>query len=144
LDDCGSASLEFIAGGVLLLVPVLYLVLALGTIQGQSLGVDAAARHTARAISTATDAADAAARADRVLASVAAEYGIDPARLDIRWECVDGSVPCPSAGATLAVTVQARAELPFMPPVLGLDQMAAVPVEASAVQKVSRFWGTSP
>jgi hypothetical protein len=41
------------------------------------------------------------------------------------------------------VTVQARAELPFMPPVLGLDQMAAVPVEASAVQKVSRFWGTS-
>lgn len=143
-DDEGSASLEFIVGGVLLLVPIVYLMLALGTIQGQSLGVEAAARHTARAISTATDADDAAERADRVLASVAEEYGIDPGELDVAWDCTDSPGECPAAGATLVVTVRTRAELPLMPPIFGLDQIAAVPVEASAVQKVSRFWGTAP
>lgn len=142
--DDGSASLEFIVAGVLLLVPILYLMLALGAIQGQSLGVEAAARHTARAVSTATDAEDAAARAGRVLTAVAAEYGIDPATVEVRWSCTDAAGECPAAGATLVVDVAARAELPFMPPILGLDRMAAVPVQASAVQKVSRFWGATP
>lgn len=142
-DDAGSASLEFIVGGVLLLVPIVYLMLALGTIQGQSLGVEAAARHAARAISTATDADDAAQRADLVLASVAEEYGIDAGELDISWQCTDSPGECPAAGATLVVTVRTRAELPLMPPIFNLDQIAAVPVEASAVQKVSRFWGTT-
>ena len=143
-DESGSASLEFIVAGVLLLVPIMYLMLALGTIQGQSLGVEAAARHAARAISTATDADDATDRAERVLASIAEEYGIDPAELQIGWDCADAADECPSAGTTLVVTVQTRAVLPFMPPVFGLDDVAAVPVEASAVQKVSRFWGTAP
>lgn len=142
-DESGSASLEFIVAGVMLLVPIMYLMLALGTIQGQSLGVEAAARHAARAISTATDADDAADRAERVLASVAGEYGIDPAELEVGWDCADGGGECPTAGATLIVTVRTRAALPFMPPVFGLDDIAAVPVEASAVQKVSRFWGTT-
>jgi hypothetical protein len=143
-DDAGSASLEFIVGGVLLLVPIMYLMLALGTIQGQSLGVESAARHAARAISTATDAADAANRAELVLASVAAEYGIDPGQLDVGWDCTDSAGECPAAGATLVVTVQTRVALPLMPSLFGLDDIAAVPVEASAVQKVSRFWGMTP
>jgi Flp pilus assembly protein TadG len=143
-DESGSASLEFIVAGVMLLVPVLYLMLALGTIQGQSLGVEAAARHTARAISTATDAEDAAARADRVLAAVVAEYDLDPGAVETRWRCVDAAAGCPAAGATLVVTVATRVTLPFLPPIFGLDAAAAVPVEASAVQKVSRFWGTGP
>ena len=52
-DEGGSASLEFITVGLLMLVPLIYLVGALGMIQGQALGVEAAARHTARAISPA-------------------------------------------------------------------------------------------
>ena len=46
----GTAALEFIAVGLLLLVPIVYLVITLGTIQGQSLGVEAGARHIARAV----------------------------------------------------------------------------------------------
>jgi len=140
----GSASLEFIVGGVLLLVPIVYLMLALGTIQAQSLGVEAAARHTARAISTATDATDAAGRAERVLASVIDEYGLDPDGVQFGWTCTDAAGDCPSAGSSLVVTVAARVPLPFMPPVFDLDRIAAVPVEASAVQKVSRFWVGGP
>lgn len=143
-DDRGSASLEFLVAGLFLLVPVVYLIVALGLIQDGTLGVEAAARHTARAIGLATDAADADRRVDLVLHRVAEEYGLDPDGLAVGLTCPDASGACPSSGATLTVTVRARIPLPLVPPILGLDDLATVPVEAQAVQKTSRLWGTSP
>lgn len=135
----GSAALEFIVVGLLLLVPLVYLIAAIGMIQQQSLGAEAAARHVARAMSTATGADDARQRADRVLASVAEQYGLDD--IDIAFACTPSGTVCPAAGATLAVTVATRVSLPLVPPVFGLDELAAIPVEATAAHKVSRFWG---
>lgn len=66
-DDGGLAALEFIVVGLLLLVPLVYLVVALGLIQGQSLGAEAGARHIARALSTAENADAARRSADRIL-----------------------------------------------------------------------------
>jgi Flp pilus assembly protein TadG len=140
-DDTGSAALEFILVGLLLLVPVVYLIVSLGLIQGQSLGVEAGARHIARTVSQATDAASARAEAARVLDAVVAEYGIDPASVDVAITCRPATATCPEAGATVVVTVAARVTLPLVPPVLGLERLASIPVDASAAQKVSRFWG---
>ena len=139
-SERGSAALEFILVGLLMFVPLVYLIVSLGLIQEQSLGAEAAARHVARAMSTATGADDARQRADRVLASVAQQYGLDD--VDIAVECSPSGSACPAAGATLAVTVATRVTLPLVPPVLGLDELAAIPVEATAAHKVSRFWGS--
>ncbi len=138
--DRGSAALEFIVVGLVLLVPLVYLIVALGLIQGQSLGVEAAARHVARAAAGASDADDADRRAERILASVVAEYGIDPGRVDVALQCRPSGTACPIAGATLLVTVRSDVALPLVPPVLGLDRVAVIPVEATAAQRVSRFW----
>jgi Flp pilus assembly protein TadG len=140
LDDGGSAALEFIFAGLILLVPVVYLVVALGQIQGQSLGVESGARHIARAVATATDAVDADVRAKAVLDTVARQYGLEPDRIEIDVTCAGAASACPSAGATVIVTVRTSVSLPLVPPVLGLDRVASVPVEGSAAQKVSRFW----
>lgn len=140
-EDEGSASVEFIVGGLLLLVPIVYLVVTLGLVQSASLGVEAAARHAARAISLSADAEDADRRAALILRDVAAEYGIDPSRLSVAVGCTDAAGPCPAAGSTFTVTVQATVALPLVPPVLGLEQVAAVPVQAVSVQKASRLWG---
>jgi Flp pilus assembly protein TadG len=134
----GSAALEFIVVGLLLLVPIVYLIVALGLVQGQSLGAEAASRHIARAVSTATDDADARARADAVLSAVSDEYGLDD--VDLSIDCTPAGATCPRAGAMLHVTVRTTVTLPLVPPVLGLDRLAAIPVEATAAQKVSRFW----
>lgn len=134
----GSAALEFILVGLLLLVPLIYLIVSLGLIQGQSLGAEAAARHVARAVSTASDAADARVRADAVLAAVSEEYGLDD--VDLSIDCTPAGAICPRAGATLHVSVRTSVELPLVPPVLSLDRIAAIPIEASAAHKVSRFW----
>ncbi len=140
--DAGSAALEFIAVGVLMLVPLVYLVIALGAIQGQSLGAEAGARHVARAVATAPDAATADARADAVLRSVVQEYGLEASEVRISLSCRPATGSCPAAGSTLLVTVSTRVALPLVPSVLGLDRIASVPVEAVAAQKVSRFWGS--
>ncbi|WP_125132210.1 TadE family protein [Microbacterium sp. 10M-3C3] len=139
-DDAGSAAIEFIFAGLILLVPVVYLVVALGQIQGQALGVEAGARHIARTVAAASGTADADARADAVLDTVVEEYGLDRSRVELSIACAETAASCPAAGATLTVTVRTAVSLPLVPPVLGLDRLAVVPVEASAVQKVSRFW----
>ena len=139
--DDGSAALEFITVGVLLLVPLVYLVVALGQIQGQALGAEAGARHVARAIASAPDAASASARADAVLRSIADEYGIATDDVELSLSCRPAGTACPEAGATVVVTIATRVALPLVPSVLGLESLASVPVEASAAQKVSRFWG---
>ncbi|WAA64911.1 TadE family protein [Microbacterium oxydans] len=140
-DEEGSAALEFIAVGVILLVPLVYLVIALGTIQEQTLGTEAAARHMARVIAEAPDASSASARSDAVLAAVVEEYGLDAAAVDVSLSCTPAGAGCPSAGATILVTVATRVRLPLMPEMLGLDRPTAVPVQADAVQKMSRLWG---
>jgi len=141
-NDDGSAALEFITVGVILLVPLVYLVIALGAIQEQTLGAEAAARHTARAIALAPDAAAATADGEAVLAGIIEEYGLDPDAVDVSLACTPAAADCPSAGATLTVTVEARVHLPLVPPIFGLDRATSIAVQAEAAQKVSRLWGS--
>lgn len=136
----GSASLEFMTVGVLLLVPIVYLVVTLGLLQNQALGAEAAARFAARAIAQSGDGSEAAARADAAITGISAEYGIDLERTDVAITCVPAGAECPAAGATVVVTVRSEVALPFVPEILGLDRLAVIPIEASAAQKVSRFW----
>lgn len=77
-----------------------------------------------------------------MLAEIADEYGIAPGALDVSVQCTPSGADCPSAGVTVTVTVTTRASLPLVPAVLGLDRAAAIPIEARAMQKVSRQWGT--
>jgi Flp pilus assembly protein TadG len=142
MDDDGSAALEFIAVGVVLLVPLVYLVIALGAIQEQTLGVEAAARHTARAIALAPDAATASLRSERVLVSMSDQYGIDADATEVSVTCAPAGVACPSAGATVTVTVATSVSLPLIPAIFGLDEAASIGVEGSGVQKVPRLWGS--
>lgn len=140
--DAGSAALEFIFVGVLMLVPLVYLIVTLGLIQGQTLGTEAGARHIARAVATAPDAVEAGRRADEVLRAVASDYDIDPDAIELSMSCSPAGSACPSAGATVRVTVRASVALPLVPQILGMDRWASVRVESHAVQHVSQFWGT--
>ncbi|GAA2903928.1 hypothetical protein GCM10010455_30130 [Microbacterium esteraromaticum] len=141
-DERGSAALEFMVAGVLMLVPLAYLVLVLGAVQEQTLGAEAAARHTARVIGQAPDADTATERGDAVLAGIVREYGMDADAVGVRITCRPAARECPTAGATVIVTVRTQVSLPFLPPIFGLDELTAIPVEAQSAQKVSRQWGS--
>ena len=141
-NDDGSAALEFIIVGVILLVPLAYLVLTLGAVQETLLGAEAAARHTARVIGQAENSAEASDRGDAVLASVIDEYGMDAGNVQVSITCTPAGAECPEAGATVIVTVSTHVSLPFVPEIFGLDRATQIPLQAAAAQKVSRLWGT--
>ena len=141
-NDDGSAALEFITIGVILLVPLAYLVLTLGAVQETMLGAEAAARHTARVIGQAENPDAAARSGDAVLASIIDEYGMNPDDVGIVLTCAPVESPCPAAGATVIVRVETYVSLPFVPQIFGLDRATRIPLEAAAAQKISRIWGT--
>lgn len=144
LDGCsdrGSASLEFITAGLLLLVPLVYLILTLGAIQSAALATEGAARHGARVFVQAESTAAGTVAAQRALDLALADHGVDPSAVSLSIRCTPNPGQCHTRRGWVTVDVTVRVPLPLVPPVFDLRVPLAVPVEASATQQVSRFWG---
>ena len=144
-EDRGSASLEFLTAGVLLLVPLVYLVLALGAVQAGAFAVEGAARSAARVAVLAAgdrqdaDAADVRAAAERAARTVLTDADLDGAAASVHLTCAPtGS--CVQAGARVHVRVAASIVLPFVPDLFGVA-LGSVRVEGVATQSVSKFTG---
>lgn len=149
--DAGSAVVEFLAVTLLLLVPVVYLVLVLGRLQGAAFAVDGAAREAARAVTTTqvtdteTDTETAASHAEnRAVAAVALalrDQGLDPdlAREGLTLTC--SAAPCLTPGATVTASVHVDVPLPGVPGWLHGVVPLSVPVHATATAAVDEFAG---
>ncbi|SDR72891.1 hypothetical protein SAMN04489719_0561 [Agrococcus carbonis] len=140
-DDRGSASLEFLTVGVLLLVPLVYLVLALGQIQHAVLGIEGGARHAARAIAQADGHDAGLAAADRAIRVAITDAGLSPDVVSVAIACEPRPSACDTPRGTVSVRIDATVPLPLAPPVLQLDVGLGVPVAAHALQPVSAFGG---
>ncbi|TFD77783.1 hypothetical protein E3T48_08485 [Cryobacterium fucosi] len=133
----GSAALEFITAGSILLVPLVYLVLAMSALQGGAFAVEGAARQAARVYVQAPDEAAARAAAIRAVQVGLDDYGIPGDRAAVTIDCGDGG--CLARRSTVTVTVRIRVALPLVPDLLSLRSAASIPIEAVATQTVSRF-----
>ena len=89
-DESGSASLEFITVGLILLVPLVYLVLALSADPGRGRSrAEGAARQAARVYVQADDVDDGPRRARSGVAVALADYGLAPAESAVDIACDD-------------------------------------------------------
>ncbi|MCU1535011.1 MAG: hypothetical protein JWR53_1492 [Glaciihabitans sp.] len=140
-DDRGSASLEFITVGLILLLPLVYLVLALAAIQAGSFGVEGAARQGARVFVQASRPTDAAAAASVAIGDALADYGLDPDTATVKVTCAPKASVCLDRRSFVTIRVTATVPLPLVPPAISAKLPLAVPLEATATQQVSRFWG---
>ncbi|MBX9471261.1 hypothetical protein [Microcella sp.] len=140
-SDRGSASLEFITAGLLMLVPLVYLILTLGTIQSAALATEGAARQGARVFVQAESTAAGTAAARRALDLALADHGLDPSDVALSISCTPNPGQCHTRRGWVTVDIAVRVPLPLVPPIFDLRVPLAVPVEASATQQVSRFWG---
>src|SRR6187431_3213894 len=86
-EERGSASLEFLTVGMLLLVPIVYLVLALASVQGGALAVEGAARQAARIAVQSGDLSLAESAVDRAVRVTLADYGVDADAASVVIEC---------------------------------------------------------
>jgi hypothetical protein len=137
--DDGSASLEFISAGVLLLVPLVYLVLAMSSVQGGALAVEGAARQAARVYVQASSESEAQARAESAVRFALADYGLDASEATVRIRCSRDPGDCLTRRGIVTVTVGVRVRLPLVPRGLSVSTAASVPLAATAAQQVSRF-----
>lgn len=118
-DDDGSAVVEFVALGTLLLVPVVYFVLAVAQVQAGAFAVVAAAQQASQVLARAEpgelseDALGAAAQL------AATDQGFAPGQLSVRLECSDGACTAPGAVATVRTALDVP--LPLVPGVTGLS-----------------------
>lgn len=136
-DDRGSASLEFLTAGVLLLVPLVYLVVLLGAVQAASLGTEGAARQAARLYARAATPDRAQQVAAGAVEASLGDYGVDPAATAVAISCRPAD--CTGADGVVTVTVETTVALPLLPAFLGADVPVGVRVGGTATQPVPRF-----
>ena len=140
-DDVGTASLEFVTAGMILLLPMVYLVLTMSALQAGSLAVEGAARQAVRVYVQAPDTRDAEAEAERAIRFALADYGLDPSEASVAISCS----PRPADGlrrrATVTITVGVFVGLPLVPSALTIGGPVTVPLRSTATEQVSRFWG---
>ena len=138
-DDEGSASLEFVTVGMILLLPLVYLVLAVASIQAGALAAEGAARQAARVFVQADTEREAREAADRAVRFALADHGVADDAVEVAISCAAN--PCLTRRAFVTVTIDLVVPLPLVPPVIVGDFPFAVPLESTATQQVSRFWG---
>jgi len=140
--DDGTASLEFVTAGMILLVPLVYLVLVMSVIQAAALATEGAARQAARVFVQADDGADARASAARAVEFALADYGLDADQAVVSITCTPEPRDCLTRRGFVTVAVTIDVPLPLVPPALTINAPLAVPLSATATQQVSRFWGS--
>lgn len=115
----GSALVEVTWLSILLLVPLLYIVIAVFEVQRSAFGVSAAARAAGRAYATAPAENDGLARA-RAAANLALEdQRVDASKLELRIGCRPDPNNCLAPGAIIDVDLAYPVALPLAPSALG-------------------------
>ncbi|WP_258068603.1 hypothetical protein [Arthrobacter sp. N199823] len=133
--ETGSAIVEFIFLAVLLMVPVAYLILTVGQIQGGAYATVGAADQAAKVFVLHNDLPAAHLAAEQAVRLAVQDMGFDPDAAVLSISCDPG---CATAGATVRAHVELRVELPLVGALPGVNATAAT-VESNAMQKVGRF-----
>jgi hypothetical protein len=113
--ETGSALIEFIVIGLLLTLPVFYLVIALARLQAGAYAVASAARESSRMFVTAPDAASGEARA-RAAAALSFEDQGFAGGGTMRIAC--SKQPCLSPDSVIEGVTDLDVDLPLIPDLL--------------------------
>lgn len=130
----GSAVVELTWLGILLLVPLLWIVVSVFEVQRGAFGVSAAARAAGRAYALAPTDAEGERRAHAVARQALADQGLTDVPLALQVTCRPFA-DCHSGTSVITVRVDSSVRLPFLPDVLGagpatfaLDATHTVPI----------------
>ncbi|MGH3348343.1 MAG: (2Fe-2S) ferredoxin domain-containing protein [Nocardioides sp.] len=117
-SEDGSALVEVVWLGILLLVPLLWIVLSVFEVQRGAFAVTSAARSAARAYALAETDAAGREQARAAIRQALADQGGDDRDFRFTVSCRG---PCRDAGSVITVRVWHGVDLPLLPAVLGGD-----------------------
>jgi hypothetical protein len=142
--EAGSAAVEVLSVGLLLLVPLVYLVLTLGALQGGAFAAEGVARQAARVYVLAPTDADGRARLAASAATGLADWHIPASALRLALACSPSPGDCRTPRGTVTVTAEVAVALPLLPPALHLGSPGSIAISAHATQRVSQFMPVTP
>lgn len=134
-DERGSAPVELVWLTILLLVPFVYVMIAVFDAQRAAYAVSSASKAAARAYVQAPDTMTAAQRAQR---AAAVALGDQRVQADVEVVCLPSPSSCLQPGSSVRVSVSTVQPLPLTPSVLG-DQVGGVAVDSSHVEPYGSF-----
>jgi Flp pilus assembly protein TadG len=122
-DEAGTAVVEFVFLAVIVMVPLVYVIVAVATVQRSTLAVTQAARDAGRAFVTSDSAPQATVRVTAAVRLALADQGL-PDDAALRFVAAGAScdaapvTPRLTPGAEFTVCVTRRVRLPGVPSVL--------------------------
>ena len=136
-DDRGSALVEFCWVGLVLFIPLTWIVISVFEVQRGAFAVNGAARAAARAFALAPDDATGRARAEAVATQTLADQGSDGMVADVRVSC-GGLANCHTGTAVITVEIRSRVEMPLLPEVLAAERRSFA-LEASHTVPIGQY-----
>lgn len=134
----GTAVVEFCSIGLLLMLPLIYLVVAMGRIEAASFAADGSAREAARALVTARNEAAGRARAAAAVRLGLLDQGFDvPVDDALVISC--SKTPCLSPGGEVITRVAVPVVLPGVPAIVDRVVPVRVTVRSEQVAMVDAF-----
>jgi hypothetical protein len=126
---------EFIWLGIILLLPLIWILLSVLAVQRGAFAVSGAARAAGRAYVLAPSDAVGEVRARAAVAQVLTDQGLDGSAFDVTVSCTPYPRACHSGTSVVTVRVDSSVRLPVLPLILGsaspsfaLDATQVVPV----------------
>lgn len=129
----GSALVEVTWLGLLLLIPLVYVVITLVTVQRSAFGATEASRSAGRAYILAPDVPTAEQRAYQAAALAMSDQGVELDPRDLAIVCRPTPQSCLQPGSSVEVRIAIQVRLPLVPGMVG-ESAASVAVDARHVE----------
>ena len=141
--ETGSALVELTWLGLLMLIPLVYVVITIVTVQRSAYGASEAARAAGRAFVLAPDLATASHRAYDAAKVAMADQGVGLSGDELVVHCSPTPQSCLQPGSTVRVEIHLDVRLPFFPTVFG-HSAASVAVSATHAEPYGTYREAAP
>ena len=139
----GSALVEITWLGLLLFIPLVYVIVTMVTVQRSAFGATEAARAAGRAFVLAPDVATAGSRAYDAARLAMQDQGVDLDPSDLVIRCGPTPQSCLQPGSTVTVLLDLDVRLPLSPGIGGASA-ATIAVHASHVERYGIYREAAP
>jgi Flp pilus assembly protein TadG len=137
-DQRGSALVEFCWVGLILFIPITWIVISVFEVQRGAFAVNGAARAAARAYALAPDDETGAARAQAVVDQTLVDQGGKSQTGKVHVSCEPFPHDCHSGTSLITVRIESGVTLPFLPAVLA-DSQRSFTLTATHTVPIGQF-----
>ena len=132
--ETGHAVIETLFLGLVLLVPMIWMLTVFGELHAAALATSSAARESGFESARSTDVISADEGIARSVSEAIADHGLDPRRVDIRWSPPEGW----RRGAAVEIVVTYSVPV-FQAPLLGAITEPSIPITARHIATIDRY-----